>query len=78
MEGKPEQVRTAQCKEDSQTLAAMGMKGGIHAGLMNKDRKSEREKDLETFMAQQEQIYHVDDEGDVLPPDPKITEKFER
>lgn len=78
MEGIPEKVTEAQRKSDSEALARMGAKGGIHAGLMNTDRKSKREKDLEVFMAQQEQIhYHISDEGDVLPPDPKIVDKFE-
>ena len=54
----------------------MGAKGGIHAGLMNADRKEQKEKDLEAFLAKQEQIYKINDEGDVLPPDPKDIDSF--
>lgn len=77
MERKPEAVREAQRKTDAEALAHMGARGGIHAGLMNADRKSKQEQDLDAFMARQEQIYRID-EGDVLPPDPKIVESFER
>lgn len=77
MEGKPENVRDAQLDANYEALAHMGAKGGIRAGLLSADRKSKREKDLDSFMAQQEQIYRVDEEGDVLPPDPKIVDTSE-
>lgn len=76
MEGKPEQVRNAQRKEDSEALRAMGAKGGIHAGIMNADRKARTQEDLDAFMARQEQIFQINDEGDVLPPDPEIIDSF--
>jgi len=70
MEGKPREVSDAQRNQDSEALAAMGAKGGIHAGLFNADRKNRAKEDLERFMAAQGQIYQMNDEGDVLPPDP--------
>lgn len=73
MEGKPEQVRDAQRENNSEALAAMGAKGGIHAGLLNADRKNKATEDMEKFMAAQGQIYQMNEEGDILPPDPSIT-----
>lgn len=56
----------------------MGAKGGIRSGLLNVDRKSKQEKDLDSFMASQVKLYHVNDEGDVLPPDPHIIDALEQ
>jgi hypothetical protein len=71
MERKPEQVSDAQKRNDPEALSAMGTKGGIHAGLMNADRKQQKEKDLNAFFEKQAEIYQVNDEGDVLPPETK-------
>jgi hypothetical protein len=71
MEGKPGDVRDAQKRGDSDALTAMGTKGGIHAGLMNADRKNQKDKDLDAFLAKQNAIFHINDEGDVLPPNPE-------
>lgn len=68
---KPEDVRKAQLQGKTEALRAMGAKGGINAGLLNADRKQQQEKDLDTFLMRQGQIYQVNDEGDILPPDPK-------
>jgi hypothetical protein len=67
---KPEQVQDAQISQDREALAAMGRKGGINAAIMNADRKAQKEKDLNTFLENQAKIYRVNEEGDVLPPDP--------
>lgn len=73
MEGKPEHVRNAQRANDTEALRAMGAKGGVHAGLLNADRRNKEMEDMEKFMAAQGQIYQMNEEGDILPPDPSVT-----
>jgi hypothetical protein len=76
MEGRPEHVRKAQVTGDAEALSHMGARGGINAGLLKADRRQQQEKDLQAHLAQQEQLYHISDEGDILPPDPEIEGTF--
>ena len=73
MEGKPKEVSDAQREQKTKALSAMGTKGGINAGLLNADRRNQTKEDMERYMAAQAQIYTMNDEGDILPPDSSST-----
>ncbi|HCR52082.1 TPA: hypothetical protein DIV48_00350 [Candidatus Kaiserbacteria bacterium] len=68
MERKPEKVRQAQLADDTEKLSKMGAEGGIRAGLRRAYKKTLEKEEF----SQREKLYHVNEEGDVLPPDPNI------
>ena len=70
MEGE---IKRKRIQGDSEALRAMGTRGGINAGLMNADRRNQTKDDMDKFMAAQAQIYTMNDEGDILPPDSSST-----
>lgn len=69
-------VRKALEQGDVEAHKKMSSKGGINASLLNADRKNQQEKDLDAFLARQQEIYQMNDEGDILPPDPKEPDTF--
>lgn len=83
MEGLPASVRDALNRGDVEAHKNISAKGGRKASIANdkardieKLKEEDRKKDFGKHLAQQEQLYHISDEGDVLPPDPEIEDTF--
>lgn len=55
----------------------MGTEGGIRAGLRRAHKKTLEREQKDEEIAERERIYHVSEEGDVLPPDPDILATLE-
>jgi hypothetical protein len=67
-ESIPEKVRLAQANGNEDALRRFGRAGGIEAANRRAVENAERAEDLEKFLAAQALLYHVDENGDVLPP----------
>jgi len=73
---KPQQVRDAILRGDGEMLRAMAQAGGVEGGKKSAQRADLRalgEAQRAEEFAQNERLYHVSEDGDVLPPDPNIT-----
>ena len=72
MERMPREVKDALERGDEKALRNMASKGGKHAAALRALEKGERIKKLNDLAAEQERLYHLSSEGDVLPPDPHV------
>lgn len=69
----PEKVRLAKLRGDKEALSAMGKvggkKGSSHRVQLEDLRKAEKERRIAEMTKEQQALYSVSEEGDVLPPE---------